>query len=147
MAIFLDLYCRLKPIQRRTLDTQLCDQPMPHHFNRALRPLCDVAFSKGTELRNNLFYAILPLLIGNLSIDTLSHLALFVCAIGLWHSAAAFVRARIRSPVNCSEFIIAITSYSTVGFRILCCTSIITLSSDTRISAHSLTLLPLLKKT
>ena len=89
-AIFIDLYRRLKPVQRTTLDTRLRDQPMPHHFNRTLRPLCDLSFSKGTELRNNLFYAILPLLIGNVSIEILSHLALFVCAIRLWHGAAIF---------------------------------------------------------
>lgn len=89
-AIFLDLYRRLKPVQRATLDTQLSDQPMPHHFNRAFRPLRDLPFSKGTELRNNLCYAVLPFLIGNLSIEILSHLALFVCAIRLWHGATAF---------------------------------------------------------
>ena len=86
-AIFTDLYRRLKPVQRTTLNLRLRDQPMPHHFNRRLIPLCDLSFSKGTELRNNLFYAILPLLIGDLSIEILSHLALFVCAIRLWHSA------------------------------------------------------------
>lgn len=89
-AIFVDLYRRLRPRERDDLDKQLKIQPMPHYFNRRLRAFNELAYVKGTELRNILFYACLPLFCRYLPIDLLAHLSLFVCAIRLWHSEASF---------------------------------------------------------
>jgi hypothetical protein len=89
-TLFIDLYRRLKPSQRENLNKQLRNQSMPHYFNRRLRPLSELAFVKGTELRNILFYAILPLLCHYLPMELMAHLSLFICAIRLWHSEALF---------------------------------------------------------
>lgn len=63
---------------------------MPHFFNRRLRPFCELAFIKGSELRNNLFYGTIPLLWHYLPIELISHLALFICAIRIWHSERVY---------------------------------------------------------
>ena len=89
-SVFSVLYRRLKPSERKILDEKFRNQSMPHYYHRKLRPLSDLAYAKGTELRNNLFYAILPLLIDHLPMELLAHLALYVCAIRLWHSFPIF---------------------------------------------------------
>ena len=48
------------------------------------------AFVKGTEVRNLLFFGLLPNLDGILSIDHYAHMAMYVCAIRLLHSGNLF---------------------------------------------------------
>ena len=50
-----------------------------------MRPISDFGFVKATEVRNILFYGLLPCLQQHLCIQRLSHMALFVCAVRLFH--------------------------------------------------------------
>ena len=54
------LYSMLRPNSRKRLDEQLSIQRLPHFFHRKLCRLNDLSFIKVTEVRNLLFYAILP---------------------------------------------------------------------------------------
>lgn len=89
-ALFSVLHQRLKPGERKALDEKFRNQPMPHFFHRKLRPLSDLAYAKGTELKNNLFYAVLPFFVDRLPMEMSAHLSLYICAIRLWHSTAVF---------------------------------------------------------
>jgi hypothetical protein len=79
------IYAKLKPVQRSIVDLELKGQPFPHFFNRKIRPISDFGFVKATEVRNILFYGLLPCLQQHLCIQRLSHMALFVCAVRLFH--------------------------------------------------------------
>jgi hypothetical protein len=50
-----------------------------------MRAIGDFAYVKATEIRNTLFYGLLPVLQEQLSIQQLSHSALYVCAMRLFH--------------------------------------------------------------
>ena len=89
-SLFSVLHQRLKPAERKLLDERFRNQPMPHFFHRKLRPLSDLAYAKGTELKNNLFYATLPFFIDRLPMEMSAHLSLYICAIRLWHGSAVF---------------------------------------------------------
>lgn len=89
-SIVLNVYHRLKPFQRSTLDNQLKRQKFPHFFNRKLRPIGEFANVKSTELRNLFFYALLPNLQALLPVDMLAHLALYVCSVRLLHGSSLF---------------------------------------------------------
>lgn len=88
--ILSNLYSLLRPTDRQQLDDRLINQPFPHFFHRKLRRLNDLSFIKATEVRNLLFYALIPLLIPLVSIDLLSHIALFITAIRLLHCQSLF---------------------------------------------------------
>ncbi|CAF1294231.1 unnamed protein product [Didymodactylos carnosus] len=92
-TIILSIYHQLIPIQRTQLDEQLKQQQFPHFFNRKMRAVSNFAYVKATELRNMLFYGILPNLEPFLSNQQLSHLSLFICAIRLLHSQPTFGKA------------------------------------------------------
>ena len=83
--MILTIYDQVKPSQRSMIDFQLKNQPCPHFFNRRMRAISDFAHVKATEIRNTLFYGLLPVLQEHLSIQQLSHLALYVCATRLYH--------------------------------------------------------------
>ena len=85
-----DLYSRLKPAERQNIDNRLKNQRFPYFFNRRMRPLKELAFIKGTELRNILFYGLIPLFTDYLSIDQMAHLCLYVCGIRLLHNEYLF---------------------------------------------------------
>ena len=86
------IYSRLRPIDRASFDDHLANQPFPHFFHRKLRRLDDLSFIKATEVRNILFYALIPLSIGLLPIDLLTLITLFVTAIRLLHGQPLFGR-------------------------------------------------------
>ncbi|CAF3422229.1 unnamed protein product [Rotaria sp. Silwood2] len=79
------IYHELKPFQRSTFDSQLKRQRFPHFFNRKVRPFTEFSNIKSTELRNLLFYCLLPNLQAILPLEKLAHLALYVCSIRLLH--------------------------------------------------------------
>lgn len=83
-----DLYSRLKPFQREQVDVRLKQQTFPHFFNRRMRPLKDLSFVKATELRNILFYALIPILIEYFPLNRIAHLCLYVCSVRLIHNEA-----------------------------------------------------------
>ena len=86
------LYTRLRPVDRTGLDDRLANQPFPHFFHRKLRRLNDLSFIKATEVRNILFYALIPLTIRLLPVDLLTLITLFVTAIRLLHGQPLFGR-------------------------------------------------------
>ena len=85
-TIIQDLYSRLKPAQREQIDIRLKRQRFPHFFNRRMRPLKDLSFVKTTEIRNILFYALVPLLLEYFPVDLIAHLSLYVAGIRLLHN-------------------------------------------------------------
>ncbi|CAF3066765.1 unnamed protein product [Rotaria sp. Silwood2] len=89
-AIILSIYHQLKPAQREQFNVQLKSQKFPHFFQRKIRTIDNFAFVKGTEVRNLLFYGLLPHLKLFLSIEQFSHLSLYICAIRLLHSGHVF---------------------------------------------------------
>ncbi|CAF1677132.1 unnamed protein product [Rotaria magnacalcarata] len=89
-AIILSIYRQLKPIQREQLNIQLRNQKFPHFFNRKIRSMDNFAFVKGTEVRNLLFYGLLPHMNLLLPSEQYAHLALYVIAIRLLHSGHIF---------------------------------------------------------
>ena len=88
--ILSNFYARLRPVDCTKLDEQLASQAFPHFFHRKLRRLNDLSFIKATEVRNILFYALLPLTVAILPLDLLSHVALFIAAIRLFHGQPLF---------------------------------------------------------
>jgi hypothetical protein len=89
-TISVAIYRQLTPLQRSILDGQLKKQQFPHFFNRKIRPFTELANVKSTELRNLLFYGLLPNLQTLLPLEKLAHLALYVCAIRLLHGQSPF---------------------------------------------------------
>ncbi|CAF2038029.1 unnamed protein product [Rotaria magnacalcarata] len=89
-AIFSAIYYKLAPLQRSVWNYQLKSQQFPHFFNRKVRPFTEFAHVKATELRNLLFYCLLPNLQTLLPLEKLAHLALYVCSIRLLHGQALF---------------------------------------------------------
>ena len=85
-AVILDIYKKLKPAEREAIDPKLKNQACPHFFNRKMKPISEFGFVKATEVRNVLFYAILPLLLDYVPIDQLGHLALYICSMRLFHT-------------------------------------------------------------
>ena len=84
-ALMVNLYRSLTPSERSQLDFRFKKQKFPHFFHRKLKPIGNFAFVKATEIRNILLYALLPHFKSYLSIDKLSHLALYVCFVRLLH--------------------------------------------------------------
>jgi hypothetical protein len=89
-ALIINLYHSVKPADRQQLDKQFIEQPFPHFFNRKMKPIGNFAFVKATEIRNILFYGLLPNFQSLLSIEKCSHVALYVCFIRLLHGESAF---------------------------------------------------------
>ncbi|CAM4988866.1 unnamed protein product, partial [Rotaria socialis] len=85
-----NLYYTLKPIHRLEVDNRLKRQNFPHYFNRKMRPISNFGFVKATEIKNILFYGLLPIFQLYLPIEKLSHLALFVCFTRLLHAESIF---------------------------------------------------------
>jgi hypothetical protein len=83
-----ELYSRLKPCQREQVDVRLNQQTFPHFFNRRMRPLKDLSFVKATELRNILFYALIPIFLEYFPINRMAHICLYVCSVRLIHNEA-----------------------------------------------------------
>ncbi|CAF4144764.1 unnamed protein product, partial [Didymodactylos carnosus] len=69
------------------LDTLLKHQSFPHTFNRRLPSFLNLAYVKGSELRNLLLYAMIPRLIDFFDIELVSFLCLFVCGVRLLHGS------------------------------------------------------------
>ena len=59
-------------------------------FGRKIRPMDNFACVKGTEVRNLLFYGLLPHLDSSLPHDQYAHLAMYICGICLLHSGNLF---------------------------------------------------------
>ncbi|CAF3702210.1 unnamed protein product [Rotaria socialis] len=89
-ALISNLYYTLKPIHRLEVDNRLKRQNFPHYFNRKMRPISNFGFVKATEIKNILFYGLLPIFQLYLPIEKLSHLALFVCFTRLLHAESIF---------------------------------------------------------
>ena len=88
--ILSEIHSRLRPADRAELDEQLASQSFPHFFHRRLHRLSDLSFVKATEVRNLLFYALLPCFDSRLPLDLLAYVALFITAIRLWHGQPLF---------------------------------------------------------
>ncbi|CAF4887806.1 unnamed protein product, partial [Rotaria magnacalcarata] len=89
-ALISNLYYTLKPIHRLEVDNRLKRQNFPHYFNRKMRPISNFGFVKATEIKNILFYGLLPIFQLYLPIEKFSHLALFVCFTRLLHAESKF---------------------------------------------------------
>ncbi|CAF4046241.1 unnamed protein product, partial [Rotaria magnacalcarata] len=89
-ALISNLYYTLKPIHRLEVDNRLKRQNFPHYFNRKMRPISNFGFVQATEIKNILFYGLLPIFQSYLPIEKLSHLALFVCFTRLLHAESIF---------------------------------------------------------
>ena len=85
-TIIQNLYHHLWPVRREELDVRLKKQRFPRYFNRRMRAFRDLSYIKGIELKNTLFYGLIPLFISYLSIDRIAHLCLYVSGIRLIHS-------------------------------------------------------------
>lgn len=90
-AIIKAIYRQLKPNQRISIDTQIKEQNFPHFFGRKTRPIVDFAHVKATEIKNLLLYTLLPLLHVYLPLEQLSHLALFICFIRIFHCESSHI--------------------------------------------------------
>ncbi|CAF0963236.1 unnamed protein product [Rotaria magnacalcarata] len=114
--IILSVYKQLKPAQRKELNSYLRNQFFPRKlvplgpiilvfhtfsntfffwlyidfFNRKLRSIDNFGLVKAIEVRNALFYGLVPHLISFMQIEQYSHLALYVCAMRLLHSGDIF---------------------------------------------------------
>jgi hypothetical protein len=84
-ALILNLYNCIKPAERVELDIKLGDQQFPHYFHRKMRKIKKFANVKANEIKNILFYGLLPNFQSYLSIDKLAHVALYICFIRLLH--------------------------------------------------------------
>ncbi|CAF4751404.1 unnamed protein product, partial [Rotaria socialis] len=80
------IYNQLRPVYRRQLDVKIKGQPFPHFFNRKFKCFKDFSFIKAIELKNLLFYGFLPLSIEFVNLEQLSHFALYICSMRLYHS-------------------------------------------------------------
>ncbi|CAF1045584.1 unnamed protein product, partial [Didymodactylos carnosus] len=69
------------------LDKLLKHQLFLHTFNRRLPSCLNLAYVKGSELRNLLLYAMIPRLIDFFEIELVSFLYLFVCGVRLLHGS------------------------------------------------------------
>ncbi|CAF3168686.1 unnamed protein product, partial [Rotaria sp. Silwood2] len=88
--ITLLIYQQLKPKQREQLNSEMNNQLFPNFFHRKLRSIDNFGFVKGTEVRNVLFYGLLPHLSSFMHIEQYSHLTLYICALRLLHSGHIF---------------------------------------------------------
>jgi len=86
-ACILRLYQCLAPLQRVELDQKMIQQQFPHYFNRKMRCIKKFANLKANEIKNILLYGFLPNFQSYLSIERLSHFALYVCFLRLLHGA------------------------------------------------------------
>jgi hypothetical protein len=80
------IYKGLSPSRRERLDIKLKNQCFPHFFNRRMKSFNKLSFIKAVELRNVLIYGFLPLSYEFVKREQLAHIALFICAIRLYHS-------------------------------------------------------------
>ncbi|CAF3339360.1 unnamed protein product [Rotaria socialis] len=87
-SMFVEIYRRLSPVIRATIDIALSQQPFPHFFHRRMKSFKDLSFIKATEIRNILFYGFLPIFHQHLQHDYLGHFALYICAMRLFHGRA-----------------------------------------------------------
>jgi hypothetical protein len=109
-VVTLAIYNQLRPAQRKQLNIDLNKQKFPRkqlnvtffflyliaqfifHLilldfcNRKIKSIDNFAFVKGTEVRNLLFYGLLPHLNSLLPIDQYAHLAMYICSMRLLHS-------------------------------------------------------------
>ncbi|CAF1326904.1 unnamed protein product, partial [Rotaria magnacalcarata] len=88
--IILLIYQQLKPKQRQQLNSEMNNQLFPNFFHRKLRSIDNFGFVKGTEVRNVLFYGLLPHLSSFMHLEQYSHLTLYICALRLLHSGHIF---------------------------------------------------------
>ncbi|CAF1285776.1 unnamed protein product [Rotaria sordida] len=79
----------MKRKQRILLDKKISVQRFPHFFNRTIRTLKETHL-KATEIRNFLFFFILPMVRNLIHYDTVAHLGLFVTGIRLLHGPRVF---------------------------------------------------------
>lgn len=79
------IYASLSPANRQQIDRSLRKQPFPTYFNRKMRGINDLSFIKAIEMKNLLFYALLPNLMDLISINQLSFMSLLVLGIRLIH--------------------------------------------------------------
>ncbi|CAF1987565.1 unnamed protein product [Rotaria magnacalcarata] len=87
-SMFVEIYRRLSPVIRATIDIALSQQSFPHFFHRRMKSFKDLSFIKATEIRNILFYGFLPIFHQHLQHDYLGHFALHICAMRLFHGRA-----------------------------------------------------------
>lgn len=87
-TLTINLYKSFSTIQRQLIDATLRRQSVPHYFKRAIKPLSELCYYKGTEFKNLLFYFLLPICHPILSLEKSAHLALFICSIRLFHGEA-----------------------------------------------------------
>lgn len=79
------VYASLSPAIRQQIDQSLRTQRFPNYFNRKVRGINDLSFVKAVEMKNLLFYALLPNLMDLVSINQLCFLSLLVLGIRLIH--------------------------------------------------------------
>ena len=79
------VYASLSPAIRQQIDRSLRMQRFPNYFNRKMRGINELAFVKAVEMKNLLFYGLLPNLIDLVSMNQLSFLSLLVLGIRLIH--------------------------------------------------------------
>ncbi|CAF1526250.1 unnamed protein product, partial [Adineta steineri] len=79
-CVVLQMYTSIVPKKRSQIDDQLKFQQFPHTFNRKLKPIKS-GHIKASEIKNLLFYALLPIFYQHLQVDKAAHVALLVCAI------------------------------------------------------------------
>lgn len=89
-SIAVNIYNKLTPLQRSRFNDELKKQPFPHWFKRKFRPFNEFSNVKAVELRNLLFYGLLPFLQTMLPLDKLAHLSLYVSSIRLLHGCSIF---------------------------------------------------------
>ncbi|CAM4829295.1 unnamed protein product [Rotaria magnacalcarata] len=88
-CVVLQLYASIKPKQRIELDNILRHQRFPHTFNRKMRGIKDTHI-KATEMKNLLFYGLLPSFYSYIAIEKVAHITLFICAIRMLHGEKLF---------------------------------------------------------
>lgn len=84
-ALLQQLYTGLKPKQRMKIDASIKQQAFPHYFNRKMKTLGNLGHVKATEVKNIIFYGLLPNIQEFISAEKLSHLALYVCFLRILH--------------------------------------------------------------
>lgn len=84
-ALLLKLYSHLKPEERMKIDIAFKEQPFPHFFHRKMKSIGNLGHVKATEVKNILFYGLLPHIQQFISTEKSSHLALYICFLRILH--------------------------------------------------------------
>jgi hypothetical protein len=86
-TIIAHLRNRLNYKNLEKLNASLEQQKFPHIFNRRLPSLINMAYMKGSELRNLLLYALLPRFLEYFDVELSAFLSLLICGVRLLHGS------------------------------------------------------------